>query len=82
MRGKNGRLGFSEKDGKRIWKNHREEIMNKESDWDHVTAASVVEGLITNVTNGEMAIAIKATKPEKAARPSKVCAEMICAWEK
>ena len=29
MKGKDGRLGFSEKDRKRIWKNHVEEIMNK-----------------------------------------------------
>ena len=29
MKGKDGRLGFSEKDRKRIWKNHVEGIMNK-----------------------------------------------------
>ena len=54
MRGKDGRVGFSEKDRKRIWKNHME-IMNKENDWDHVTAASMVEGPIKNVTCKEMA---------------------------
>ena len=32
MRGKDGRLGFSEKHYKRIWTNHMEEIMNKEND--------------------------------------------------
>ena len=32
MRGKVGRLGLSEKESKRIWKNHMEEIMNKEND--------------------------------------------------
>ena len=37
MRGKDERLGFSEKDRKRIWKNHMKEIMNIENDWDHVT---------------------------------------------
>ena len=37
MTGKDGRFGFSEKDRKRIWKNHMEEIMNKENDWGHVT---------------------------------------------
>ena len=31
------RFGFSEKNRKRIWKNHMEEIMNKENDWDHMT---------------------------------------------
>ena len=43
---KRQRLGFSEKDKKRIWKSHMEEIMNKEKDRDHVTAASMVEGPI------------------------------------
>ena len=50
IRGKDGRLGFSKKDRKRIWKNYMEEIMNKKNDWDHVTGASMVEGLIRNVT--------------------------------
>ena len=40
MRGKEGRLGCSKKDRKRIWKNHMEQITNKENDWDHVTAGS------------------------------------------
>ena len=50
IKGKDRRLGFSEKDRKRIWKNHMEEIINKGNDWDHVTAASTVEGPIKNVT--------------------------------
>ena len=79
MRGKDGRLGFSEKDRKQIWKNHMKEIMNKESDWDHETAASMVEGPIKNVTVDEMTMAIKVIKPGKAAGPSEVCAEMISA---
>ena len=32
MRGKDERLNFSEKDRKRMWKNHMKEIMNKEND--------------------------------------------------
>ena len=75
--GKDGKLGFSEKDRKRVCKNHMKEIMNKENDWDHVTEASMVEGPINNVTREEMAIAIKVMKPGKAAGPSEVCAEMI-----
>ena len=31
MKGKDGRLDFSEKDRKRIWKNHMEEIINKKN---------------------------------------------------
>ena len=79
MRGEDGRLDFSEKDRKRIWKNHMEEIMNKENNWDHVTGAIMVEGPIRNATREEMAIAIKVIKPRKAAGPSEVCAEMISA---
>ena len=44
-----------------------------------MTAASVVEGPIKNVTREEMSMAIKVMKPGKAAGPSKVCAEMISA---
>ena len=79
MRGKDRKLGFSEKDRNRIWKNHMEEIMNKENEWDHVTKAGMVEGPIKNVTREEMVIAIKVIKPRKAAGPSEVCAEMISA---
>ena len=55
------------------------EIMNKKNDWDHVTAASMVEGPIKNVTHEEMTIAIKVMKPQKAAGLFEVCAEMISA---
>ena len=53
--------------------------MNKENDWDHVRAASMVEEPIKNVTREKMAIAMKVMKPGKAARPFEVCAEMIFA---
>ena len=58
MKGKDRRLDFSKKDRKRIWKNHVEEIMNKENDWNHVTAVSMVKGSIKNVTRKKMSIAI------------------------
>ena len=57
--------------------NHMEEIINKESDWDHITGASMVEVLIEKVTCEEMATAVTAMKPGKAAGPSKVCAEIV-----
>ena len=81
IRGKDGKIGFSEKDRKRIWKKHMEEIRNEENDWDHVTEASMVEGPIENVTREEMAIAIKVMKPGKAAGPSEVCAEISASGE-
>ena len=56
-----------------------EVITNKENDWDHVTAAFMIERLIRNVTRKEMAIAIKVIKRGKAAGFFEVCAEMISA---
>ena len=44
-----------------------------------MTEANMEWGPIKNVTREEMTIAIKVTKPKKAAGPSEVCAEMISA---
>ena len=67
MKRKDRRLDFSKKDRKRIWKNHMEEIMNEEKDWNHVTAVSMAKGPIKNVTRKKMSIAIKVMKLGKAA---------------
>ena len=64
---KDRRLDFSKKDRKRIWKNHMEEIMNKEKDWNQVTAVGMVKGLIKNIIRKKMSIAIKVIKLGKAA---------------
>ena len=64
---KDRRLGFSKKDKKRIWKNHMEEIMNKEKDWNQVTAVGMVKRPIKNVIHKKMSIAIKVMKLGKAA---------------
>ena len=53
--------------------------MNKENDWDHMKEASKIEEPIKNVAHEEMEIEIEVMKPEKAAGPSEVCEEMICA---
>ena len=50
MKGKDRKLSFVEKDRKRILKNHVEEIMNKENDWDHMTEPNMVEGHIEKVS--------------------------------
>ena len=77
MRGKDGKLGFSEKDRKRIWKNHMEEIMKKGSYWNHMTEASMAEELIDKITRKEMATVVK---PGRAIGPSKVCAKLCQRW--
>ena len=63
MRRKYRRLGFSEKDRKRLLKNHMKEIMNKENNWYHVTVVGMVEGPIKKVSCKNMKLAIKLLKP-------------------
>ena len=55
------------------------EIINKENNWDHMTEASMVEGLVEKVTHKEMVTAVKPMKPRKAIEPSKVCTQMASA---
>ena len=59
MREKDKKLGFSEKDRNRIGKNHMGEIINKENDWNHLTEARMMKGLIQKISREEMATAIK-----------------------
>ena len=40
----NDRFVFSEKDRKRVWKEHMEKIMNKENAWDQKTKIGIVQG--------------------------------------
>ena len=42
MRGKDGKLGFSEKHRKTIWINHMYKIMNEKKDGNHKTEVNVV----------------------------------------
>ena len=79
LRGKDGRLGFTENQQKKIWKDYMENIMNIENDWDHVTTARAVEGPIEKVSREEIVKAIKMMKPGKASGPSEVSTEMIIA---
>ena len=58
MRGKDVKLGFSEKGGKRMWKSHMEEVMNKEDDWDHMTEATILKGPVEKVTCKDMALEV------------------------
>ena len=77
-REKKQKASFTESERKRLWKNQMENI-NNENDWDHMTAATMVDGPIEKITRQEMTISIKAIKPGKVAGPSEVCAEMVFA---
>ena len=72
LRGTNGKFAFSEKDRKRMWKEHMEKTMNKENAWDQKTEIGVVE-----VSLEEMTIAMKKIKLGKASGLSGVSMERI-----
>jgi len=79
VRDTNRKLGCTEDDKKRIWKEHMEKIMNEENSWDQDTDADMVEGPLEKVNCGKIVNAIKAMKPQKAHGPSGVTTEMISA---
>jgi len=57
-------LNFGVTDRGRAWKDHMDEIMNEENEWDHMTEVNVVEGPIEKATQEEMVKAIRKMKPE------------------
>jgi len=79
LRGKDGRLSFSEVDRGKIWKDHMEKIMNVENEWDHRMEVDIVQGPIEKITREEIVKTIRAMKLGKAAGPSEVSTEMIIA---
>ena len=72
MRGINGRLAFSEKDQKKVWKEHMEKTMNKENAWDQKTEIGIVEGLVGEISIEEITNAVKKMKLEKSSGLSEV----------
>jgi len=77
MKDKNGRLGFSEEDRCKIWKEHIEKSMNEENEWDCMVEADVVEGPVEQVTRKQVVEAIKKMKRGKAVGLSEITTEMI-----
>ena len=79
IKGRDGRIGFSQEDRCKIWKEHMEKIMNEENAWDHKVDAAMVEGLVEKVSRKEVREAIRKMKQGKAAGLSEVTTEMIVA---
>ena len=79
LRGRDGKLNFSEEDRGKVWKEHMERIMNEENEWDQKTEAGVVEGPVEKVSREEVVKAIREMKVGRAAGPSEVSVEMISA---
>ena len=79
IKGRDGRIGFSQEDQCKIWKEHMERIMNEENAWDHKVDAAMVEGPVEKVSRKEVREAIRKMKQGKAAGLSEVTTEMIVA---
>ena len=77
IKGRDGRIGFSQEDRCKIWKEDMERIMNEENAWDHKVDAAMVEGPVEKVSCEEVREAIRKIKQEKAAGLSEVTTEMI-----
>ena len=82
IKGRDERIGFSQKNRCKIWKEHMERIMNEENAWDHKVDAAMVEGPVEKVSRKEVREAIRKMKQGKAARVSEVTTEMIVAGGK
>ena len=54
MRGSDGKLCFSEKEGRKVWKDYMERIMNEENDLDHNVEGDAVEGPVVCVSREEV----------------------------
>ena len=79
IKGRDGRIGFSQEDRCKIWKKHMEKIMNEENIWDHIVDAAMVEGTIEKVSRKEVRNANRKMKQGKAAVLSEITTEMIVA---
>ena len=71
LRGKEGRSGFIE-DRAKIWKQHKEKIMNEENKWDHMVETDLVEGSVEKVACNEIVKALQKIKSGKATGLSEV----------
>ena len=66
MKGRDGKLRFSEEDRGKIWKEYMEDLMNKENDWDQDVKSEVIEGPIERISQAEVSLALKGMKSRKA----------------
>ena len=54
MRGSDGKLCFSEKERRIVWKDYMERIMNEENDWDRNVEGDAAEGPVVCVSREEV----------------------------
>ena len=61
----------------KVWKDHKERMMNEENDWDHNVEGDAVEGPVVCVSREEVLQALNEIKTGKAPGPSEVSLELI-----
>ena len=55
-------MGFIEEDRAKILKEHMEEIMNEENEWDYMVETDVVKGPVEKVVRNEIVEAMQRMK--------------------
>ena len=76
LRGGEVRLGFIEEYRAKIWKEHMENIMNEENEWERMVETDLVEGSVEKVVRNEIVEAIQTMKSGKATGTSEVSGEI------
>ena len=79
MRGRDGKLSFSEKERGKDWKDYIERIMNEENDCDHNVEGNAVECQVICVRREDVLKALNEMKIRKDHEPSEVSLELIVA---
>ena len=79
MRGSDGKMCFSEKEGVKVWKDYMERIMNEENDWVRNVEGDAVEGPAVCVSREKVLQASNAMKTGEVSEPSEVSLELIAA---
>ena len=59
LRGRDGRLSVIEEDRAKIWKEHMENIMNEENEWDHMVETDVVKRPVEKMARNEIVEAMQ-----------------------
>ena len=79
VKDKNNNLALSEKDKLHTWKEHYEQLLNVEFDWDEnvLSTEPSVEGPAIEITSDMVADAVSKMKDGKACGPSGIMIEMV-----
>ena len=67
MKDKHGRLVVSEKERRKLWKEHVEKIMNVENEWDQMVKTDMVGGPVEGVADEKVMETMNIMKLKKAA---------------